>query len=100
MADVLGRLAARRRRRLSPAPGRRSVAAVTAAYGRGNPGRGGGPAAAPFAGAADAGRRGARVRSPPGADNGAAAERPFPTASMVKLFLAEDILRRARAGES
>jgi Beta-lactamase enzyme family len=33
------------------------------------------------------------------ADNGAAAERPFPTASMVKLFLAEDILHRARAGQ-
>jgi len=32
------------------------------------------------------------------ADNGAAASRPFPTASMVKLFLAEDVLRRARAG--
>jgi hypothetical protein len=32
------------------------------------------------------------------AGNGAAAERPFPTASMVKLFLAEDVLHRARAG--
>ncbi|WP_073419805.1 serine hydrolase [Geodermatophilus nigrescens] len=32
------------------------------------------------------------------ADNGAAADRPFPTASMVKLFLAEDLLHRARAG--
>src|SRR5687768_1223177 len=29
------------------------------------------------------------------ADNGAVAERPFPAASMVKLFLAEDILHRA-----
>ncbi|SOD97368.1 serine hydrolase [Blastococcus haudaquaticus] len=28
----------------------------------------------------------------------AAADRPFPTASMVKLFMAEDILHRARAG--
>jgi hypothetical protein len=32
------------------------------------------------------------------ADNGAAADRPFPTASLVKLFLAEDILHRARTG--
>ena len=32
------------------------------------------------------------------ADNGAAATRPFPSASMVKLFLAEDLLHRARAG--
>jgi len=32
------------------------------------------------------------------ADNGAAAARPFPTASMVKLFMAEDILHRARTG--
>ncbi len=32
------------------------------------------------------------------ADNGAAATRPFPTASMVKLFMAEDILHRARTG--
>lgn len=33
------------------------------------------------------------------ADNGAAASRPFPTASMVKLFMAEDILHRARTGQ-
>jgi hypothetical protein len=33
------------------------------------------------------------------ADNGLAAYRPFPTASMVKLFLAEDILHRARTGQ-
>jgi hypothetical protein len=33
------------------------------------------------------------------ADNGEAAHRRFPTASMVKLFLAEDILHRARTGE-
>jgi hypothetical protein len=33
------------------------------------------------------------------ADNGDAATRPFPTASMVKLFVAEDILHRARTGE-
>ncbi len=32
------------------------------------------------------------------AGNGAAADRPFPTASMVKLFLAEDVLHRAREG--
>ncbi|MGY2084765.1 serine hydrolase [Blastococcus sp. SYSU DS0539] len=31
-------------------------------------------------------------------DNGPVAGRPFPTASMVKLFMAEDILGRARAG--
>lgn len=29
----------------------------------------------------------------------AAAQRPFPTASMVKLFVAEDVLHRARTGE-
>ena len=32
------------------------------------------------------------------ADNGQNAQRPFPSASMVKLFLAEDVLHRARAG--
>ncbi|MBM7804312.1 hypothetical protein JOD57_000149 [Geodermatophilus bullaregiensis] len=32
------------------------------------------------------------------ADNGAA-DRPFPTASMVKLFLAEDVLHRVRTGQ-
>jgi CubicO group peptidase (beta-lactamase class C family) len=32
------------------------------------------------------------------AGNGPAADRPFPTASIVKLFVAEDILHRARAG--
>ncbi|WP_346623596.1 serine hydrolase [Blastococcus montanus] len=31
-------------------------------------------------------------------DNGPVARRPFPTASMVKLFMAEDILTRAREG--
>jgi hypothetical protein len=33
------------------------------------------------------------------ADNGQIAQRPFPSASMVKLFLAEDVLRRARSGD-
>lgn len=33
-----------------------------------------------------------------GADNGVVSDRPFPTASMVKLFMAEDILTRAREG--
>ena len=32
------------------------------------------------------------------ADNGRIARRPIPSASMVKLFLAEDVLRRARTG--
>ena len=32
------------------------------------------------------------------AGNGSAATRPFPTASMVKLFMAEDLLHRARSG--
>jgi CubicO group peptidase (beta-lactamase class C family) len=32
------------------------------------------------------------------ADNGQVAQRPFPAASMVKLFLAEDVLHRARTG--
>jgi hypothetical protein len=31
-------------------------------------------------------------------DNGAAARRAFPTASLVKLFIAEDVLHRARTG--
>lgn len=31
--------------------------------------------------------------------SGPEAERPFPTASLVKLFVAEDVLRRARAGQ-
>jgi hypothetical protein len=35
-----------------------------------------------------------------GADNGAVADRPFPAASMVKLFVAEDILHRARTGRT
>jgi hypothetical protein len=40
-----------------------------------------------------------RIRAGAGAaDNGDVAGRPFPTASMVKLFVAEDILHRARAG--
>ncbi|UOY02550.1 hypothetical protein [Blastococcus sp. PRF04-17] len=34
------------------------------------------------------------------ADNGSVAGRPLPTASMVKLFVAEDVLHRARAGGS
>jgi hypothetical protein len=45
--------------------------------------------------AADA--RTARVAAT-GADNGLA-DRPFPTASLVKLFVAEDILHRARTGQ-
>ena len=32
------------------------------------------------------------------ADNGRAAGRPFPTASLVKLFIAEDVLHRVRTG--
>ena len=39
------------------------------------------------------------ARTPPrAAGQRRAADRPFPTASMVKLFMAEDILHRARAG--
>ncbi len=45
--------------------------------------------------AADARAMRMRART---ADNGDAARRPFPTASMVKLFIAEDILHRARQG--
>ena len=45
--------------------------------------------------AADA--RSARLTSR-SADNGQIAHRPFPAASMVKLFLAEDVLRRVRSG--
>ena len=33
------------------------------------------------------------------ADNGAAAARPFSTASLVKLFMVEDVLHRVRAGD-
>jgi hypothetical protein len=42
----------------------------------------------------------ARVARPSvtGADNGPAAHQPFPTASLVKLFIAADILHRARTG--
>jgi hypothetical protein len=42
--------------------------------------------------------RAARVDSA-WAGNGAAASRPFPTASLVKLFMAEDVLHRARTGQ-
>ncbi|MGY1802245.1 serine hydrolase [Blastococcus sp. SYSU D00922] len=38
------------------------------------------------------------ARTTASAAGNAAADRPFPTASMVKLFMAEDVLRRARAG--
>jgi Beta-lactamase enzyme family len=41
--------------------------------------------------------RSARVAA--SATGNAAADRPFPTASMVKLFMAEDILHRARTGQ-
>ena len=33
------------------------------------------------------------------ADNGAAAAQPFPTASLVKLFMVEDVLHRVRTGD-
>ncbi|WP_241037906.1 serine hydrolase [Blastococcus litoris] len=38
------------------------------------------------------------ARTTAAAAGNAAADRPFPTASMVKLFVAEDVLRRVRAG--
>lgn len=41
--------------------------------------------------------RSARLRAA-AAGNGPASTRPFPTASMVKLFVAEDLLHRARTG--
>jgi hypothetical protein len=76
------------------------VAAVTAAYGtEGTLGVVVGRQQRPVSGlsinAAEA--RSARVAAAT-ADNGPAAHRPFPTASMVKLYLAEDVLHRARAG--
>jgi hypothetical protein len=52
------------------------------------------PVAASSIAAAEA--RSARITAY-GADNGLA-DRPFPAASMAKLFVAEDILRRSRAG--
>jgi hypothetical protein len=75
------------------------VPAVVAAYGQvgtlgvavtrqmGRPGTPGAPAAA---------CTGAGVGA---VDEGSNADRPFPTASLVKLFVAEDVLHRARAGQ-
>ena len=76
------------------------VAAITAAYGsEGTLGvvvaRLQRPARGLSINAAEA--RSARVAAAT-AGNGPAAHRPFPTASMVKLYLAEDVLHRARAG--
>ncbi len=89
-----------RRAQASGQPPAAVVAAVTAAYGTG------GTLAVVVARqhstdpdlpvrAADA--RATRITAD-SADNGAVAQRPFPTASIVKLFLAEDVLRRARTG--
>ncbi|SFT56575.1 hypothetical protein SAMN05660657_01587 [Geodermatophilus amargosae] len=91
------------RRALAGPPAAQQVPAVVSAYGipgdtlavaltapgraRGRPHRAGPRRAR---GAAGTARR--------TADNGSAATRPFPTASMVELFLAEDVLRRARDG--
>jgi hypothetical protein len=53
----------------------------------------------PLAGAAVRGYETRRIRAGVGtADNGVAAAMPIPTASMVKLFVAEDVLHRARTG--
>jgi hypothetical protein len=77
------------------------VAAVTAAYGE--IGSLGVVLASQYTPAAGQSIRAAEASSARAAadvaDNGPAAHRPFPTASMVKLFLAEDILHRARAGQ-
>jgi hypothetical protein len=76
------------------------VAAVTAAYGE--TGALGVVVARQYTPAAGQSIRAAEARSARAAasvaDNGPAAHRPFPTASMVKLFLAENILHRARTG--
>lgn len=75
------------------------VPAVVAAYGQagtlgvavtrqvGRPGIPGAPSAACTGGGVGA------------VDEGSDAERPFPTASLVKLFVAEDVLHRARTGQ-
>jgi hypothetical protein len=76
------------------------VAAVTAAYGTtGTLAVAVAKQQRPLAGAAVRAYQARRIRAGVGtADNGAAATLPFPTASMVKLFVAEDVLHRARAG--
>jgi hypothetical protein len=89
-----------RRARATGLPPAEVVAAVTAAYG------GGGTVAVVVArqliADPDLPLRAAEARAAQftarSADNGQIAQRPFPSASMVKLFLAEDVLRRARAG--
>jgi hypothetical protein len=86
-------------------PGAELVAAVTSAYpGVGTLGVAVAHQYTPVAGSsssAAAEARSAQYAADNGAtaDNGDAAARPFPAASMVKLFLAEDILHRARIGE-
>ena len=92
------------------APDRRAAAGRTTGR-RTDPGRGRGlrpdrharrrrwPASTSGGRPADPPRRtpGPPARPPPPRGN-AEADRPFPTASMVKLFVAEDVLHRARAG--
>jgi CubicO group peptidase (beta-lactamase class C family) len=100
LAVLVDGLAGVRRAQAGGAPPAEVVAAVTAAYGHGGVlavvvARQQQPGAGPSIRAVEA--RAARLASH-GADNGAVADRPFPSASMVKLFLAEDVLRRARAG--
>jgi hypothetical protein len=86
--------------RASDLPPADVVAAVAAAYGTGGtlavvvaPQQASDPDLPLRAADARAARTTART-----ADNGPIAQRPFPSASMVKLFLAEDVLRRARDG--
>jgi len=76
------------------------VAAVTAAYGAtGTLAVAVAKQQRPLADAALRGYEARRIKAGAGsADNGTAAARPIPTASMIKLFVAEDVLHRARAG--
>jgi len=53
---------------------------------------------APLAGQPLRGYQARRARAAASADNGTAARTPIPAASMVKLFVAEDVLHRARRG--
>jgi Beta-lactamase enzyme family len=77
------------------------VAAVTAAYGTtGTLAVAVAKQHRPIAGQPLRGYEARRIRAGSGtADNGSPSARPFPTASMVKLFMAEDVLHRARTGE-
>jgi Beta-lactamase enzyme family len=97
---LTGTLLAPGRARATGLPAQEVVAAVTAAYGAG--GTVAVAVARQLIADPDLPVRAAEARAAQftarSADNGHIAQRPFPSASMVKLFLAEDVLRRARTG--